>query len=280
MIRLGLTGYPLGHSLSPKLHAAALSHFGLEGDYLLYPVAPEDKAGLAALVERLRSGDLRGLNITIPHKQNVLPLLDELTPSARAIGAVNTIFLRDGRLVGENTDAPGFLADLTGFLGSVPVRKKAIVLGSGGGARAVVFTLLQEGWEVIIAAILMDQAQALIESMGQALSPAARCVLNERLALSTESDGVSLVVNASPVGMSPNVDGCPWPDGLSFPVQAAVYDLVYNPRETRLVRLARSAGLRASTGLGMLVEQARRSFECWTGQLPPRENLLSAVEAG
>ena len=279
MIRLGLVGYPLGHSLSPKLHGAALKHFGLEGEYLLYPVEPEDQHGLAALVERIRRGELTGLNVTIPHKQNVLPLLDALTPSAQAIGAVNTLYLKDDKMIGHNTDAPGFLSDLTGFLGSDPAEKKVIVLGSGGGARAVIYALLDNGWQVIIAALLMDQARALLESMKQVGFP-VRCVPNERLVLEKESGGVSLVVNASPVGMSPKVEECPWPDGLAFPEQAAVYDLVYNPRQTLLVQQARQAGLRATTGLGMLVEQARRSFECWTGQLPPRDVMLSAVEAG
>src|SRR5450759_1277704 len=112
MIQLGLTGYPLGHSLSPKLHAAAFKSVGLEGEYQLYPVAPDDPSGLPQLLGRVRSGELQGLNVTIPHQQTVIPLLDELTPSAKAIGAVNTVYLKDGKLTGHNTDAPGFIIDL------------------------------------------------------------------------------------------------------------------------------------------------------------------------
>src|SRR5436190_763853 len=113
---LGLTGYPLGHSLSPRLHAAALQATGLSGEYLAYPVSPDDPQGLADLLGLVRAGGLQGLNVTIPHKLAVMPLLDELTETAQAIGAVNTIYLKDGKLTGENTDAPGFMADLRKFL--------------------------------------------------------------------------------------------------------------------------------------------------------------------
>lgn len=109
---LGLIGYPLGHSLSPKIHAAALRSCGLAGDYSLFPVHPDDAQGLRDLLARVRSGELQGLNVTIPHKQNVIPYLDELTSTAESIGAVNTIYLQENKLIGHNTDAPGFLADL------------------------------------------------------------------------------------------------------------------------------------------------------------------------
>src|SRR5258706_2767547 len=125
---LGLTGYPLGHSLSPGLHAAALKATGLAGEYNLYPVSPDDPQALAQLLGRVRAGELHGLDVTIPHKQAVIPVLDELTNTARAIGAVNTIYLWDGRLTGDNTDVPGFLADLYNFLPST-------LQGRGAGVR-------------------------------------------------------------------------------------------------------------------------------------------------
>ena len=110
MIKLGLIGYPVGHSLSPTIQNAALKACGLEGDYSLFPIAPDDMQALNALLERVRSGELTGLNVTIPHKQNVIPFMDELTTTAQAIGAVNIIYMRGDRLIGDNTDAPGFLA--------------------------------------------------------------------------------------------------------------------------------------------------------------------------
>ncbi|MBP8165199.1 MAG: hypothetical protein KAX86_07130, partial [Anaerolineales bacterium] len=103
MIRLGLIGYPLGHSLSPKIHTAALKASGLQGDYSLFPIHPDDKQGLKDLLARVRAGELRGLNVTIPHKQNVIEFMDELTPTANVIGAVNTIYMRENKLIGDNT---------------------------------------------------------------------------------------------------------------------------------------------------------------------------------
>ncbi|MCJ7435339.1 MAG: hypothetical protein MUO77_17810, partial [Anaerolineales bacterium] len=114
--QLGLIGYPLGHSLSPKIHTTSLRSCGLAGDYSLFPIQPDDKQGLQGLLNRVRAGEIQGLNVTVPYKQNVISLLDELTPTAQAIGAVNTIYLRNNKLVGDNTDASGFLFDLKRFL--------------------------------------------------------------------------------------------------------------------------------------------------------------------
>jgi len=281
MIHLGLTGYPLSHSLSPTLHKAALSAIGLQGEYRLYPVAPGDMDSLADLARRIRNGKIDGLNVTIPHKQIIISLLDELTPSAEAIGAVNTLYMRDGRLIGHNTDAPGFLADVKEFLRNTGIQKNALVLGAGGAARAVAYALLQDGWKLNMAVRQTDfnQAQALKESFGaQAGSGGIKVVLLETENLGRLGGGVNLIVNATPIGMFPETDYSAWPEGLPFPEGCAVYDLVYNPPETRLVREARAAGRRATTGLGMLVEQAGRSFTCWTGREVARGVLFDAVE--
>ncbi|PJB66449.1 MAG: shikimate dehydrogenase, partial [Anaerolineae bacterium CG_4_9_14_3_um_filter_57_17] len=157
---LGLIGYPLGHSLSPKIHAAALKACGLRGDYSLFPIHPDDKQGLKDLLNRVRSGEITGLNVTIPHKQNVIPLLDELTPTAQAIGAVNTIYRHGEKLIGENTDAAGFLSDLKKNIGNwkLGIGKLALVLGAGGAARAVIYALLHDGWQVTLAARRIEQA--------------------------------------------------------------------------------------------------------------------------
>src|SRR5688572_18657556 len=164
MIQLGLIGFPLGHSLSPKIHTAALKACELEGNYSLFPVQPNDMQGLKDLLLRVRAGELRGLNITIPHKQNVLPLLDELTPTAQAIGAVNTIYFRHHKLIGDNTDAPGFLSDLKNHITTGTYRREAVnalVLGAGGSARAVVYALVNDGWSITLAARRVEQAQQL-----------------------------------------------------------------------------------------------------------------------
>ena len=165
--KLGLIGFPLGHSLSPKIHAAALRSCGLEGDYSLFPIHPDDKQELKDLLARVRTGEIHGLNVTIPHKQNVIPLLDELTSTVQAIGAVNTIYLKDNLLIGDNTDAPGFIRDLKRFLTTETQSHRdanALVLGAGGSARAVVYALLNDGWNVTIIARRTEQAQQLAAS--------------------------------------------------------------------------------------------------------------------
>jgi shikimate dehydrogenase len=213
-----------------------------------------------------------------------MQFLDELTPTATSIGAVNTIYFRENKLIGGNTDAPGFLKDLTRFLGKhlskienrksqIVNRKSALVLGSGGSARAVVYALLNDGWNVTIAARRIEQAVRLAHSFANFHVEIAEIHLSN-LDLSNSA----LVVNTTPVGMAPNVDQSPWPEYLPFPLQAAIYDLVYNPPETKLVREACIQGRPAVTGLGMLVEQAALSFEIWTGRQPPRDAMLAALD--
>jgi shikimate dehydrogenase len=287
---LGLIGYPLGHSLSPKIHVAALESCGLDGDYSLFPIHPENQQGLKDLLYRVRSGEIQGLNVTIPHKQNVVPLLDELSPTAQAIGAVNTISMKNGKLTGDNTDAPGFLTDLRKFLTMKAPRpdrqrwggqrredtKSVLVLGAGGAARAVVYALVNDGWDVTIAARRLEQAQELIQHYTSSRTNAHLCFTHYS---SLDFPETTLIVNTTPLGMSPNTDTSPWPADLVLPSNAAVYDLVYNPRETKLVRDARAAGIPATTGLGMLIEQAALAFEIWTGCKPQRDILFESVRA-
>lgn len=277
MIRLGLIGYPLGHSLSPVIHRAALASCELEGSYTLFPVSPEDRRGLENLLGEVRNGGITGLNVTIPHKQTVIEYLDRLTPRARTIGAVNTIYLRENELIGENTDAPGFLSDLKRFLTAArhpDTDRQALVLGAGGSARAVVYALLSDGWQVSVAARRTEQARQLASSMGE-----ARLQITDLTLSNLDISRISLIVNTTPVGMTPNADQSPWPRHIPFPPHAAIYDLVYNPEETRLVREARQAALPATTGIGMLIEQAALAFEIWTGQKLQHQILLDAVRS-
>jgi shikimate dehydrogenase len=277
MIQLGLIGYPLGHSLSPKIHAAAFKACGLQGNYSLYPIQPDDKQGLKDLLARVHSGEITGLNVTIPHKQSVIEFIDELTPTAKAIGAVNTIYLRENKLIGDNTDALGFLSDLKRFLtlecDSLLSQKKALVLGAGGSARAVVYALLNDGWNIILVARRLEQAQQLAASFADRV-----LLVMDYSSFILHPSSFALLVNTTPLGMTPNIDRSPWPENLPFP-QAVVYDLVYNPRETKLVKDAYTQGLQATTGLGMLIEQAALAFEKWTSHNPPRDVLFESVGA-
>ena len=278
----GLIGFPLGHSLSPVIHSAALRAAGLAGAYRLYPVAPlpEGEADLLGLLAQLRAGELDGLNVTIPHK-SVAARVEERTPEVQALGAANTLIrLPGGRLRAANTDAPAFLADLVAQapeLGGWP--GAALVLGAGGSARAVVFRLALAGWQVWVAARRPEQAQAFVAGL-QAVLPGAGLY---PLALEKDAfrralpSGLALIVNATPAGMAPWEDLSPWPPGAPFPAAAFVYDLIYNPAETILLRAARAAGLAGCNGLGMLVEQAALSFALWTGFDPPRAALYRAL---
>ena len=271
--QLGLIGYPLGHSLSPKIHTAALSAFNLQGNYSLFPIHPDDKQELFNLLTRVRAGEIHGLNVTIPHKQNVIGFMDELTQTAKSIGAVNTIYMRDDKLIGDNTDAPGFLSDLKRVSNSsFIIPHSALVLGAGGSARAVVYALLNDGWNVTIAARRIEQAQKLADSF-----------TNYQLPITNLADfpllTFHLLVNTTPLGMTPNIETSPLPENTVLSKRTFVYDLVYNPRETKLVRDARAQGLNASTGLGMLIEQAALAFEKWTSHNPPRDILYQAIES-
>lgn len=276
---LGLIGFPLGHSLSPILHQAALSEAGLVGEYSLFQVAPlpEGQRELEVLIQRLRSGELQGLNVTIPHKQSVLPLVDDLTASAKAIGAVNTLYMEENRLIGHNTDAPGFLADVS----KLPLyeAKVALILGAGGAARAVVYALLKQGWQIRITDIRPQQLSDLYEHFSHQSVNISRLVVTEfsSAAIHHAADEAHLIINTTPVGMYPNVDASPWPKGVPFPRNVCLYDVIYNPAETKLMNLAAAAGLPTRNGLGMLVEQAALSFECWTGFHPSRSLMLNGV---
>ncbi|MBL7162803.1 MAG: shikimate dehydrogenase [Anaerolineales bacterium] len=286
----GLIGYPLSHSLSPQIHNAALQALGLDGKYNLHPIPPfpEEYTVLEDLLKQVRQGEISGLNVTIPHKQNVIPLLDHLTPAADTIGAVNTIFRDEDQLVGDNTDAPGFFSDLENFIANnssftIHHSPSAIILGAGGSARAVAYALLTNGYSVTIAARRIEQARE-VRDQGSGISEQISVVSLSNWFPIPDSCSLipahcSLIINATPIGMHPQVNASPWPAGVPFPENTAVYDLVYNPRETLLVRQARAAGLPATTGLGMLVEQAALAFERWTGLEAPRDIMLTSVES-
>ncbi len=260
---LGLLGHPLGHSLSPVMHRAALRALGLEGDYRRLDTPSEQ---LGARVEEVRTL-YHGVNVTVPHKEAILPWLDELDPAAAAIGAVNTVVNDGGRLVGHNTDAPGFLRALAeaGVRGEV-----ALLLGAGGAARAIAFALKEAGWEVWIHNRTRARALALAEAFGLRVVDPARA---------READ---LVVNATSVGLH-DPDATPI-DPCHLPRGGAVVDIIYGVGETRLLRAARARGLPAFDGLGMLLWQGLLAFELWTGRKAPveavRRALLQAVHRG
>jgi shikimate dehydrogenase len=272
MSRAGLLGYPLSHSVSPAMHNAAFAALDHPGRYELLETPAE---GLPAAVARLRLADWMGANVTIPYKARVIPLLDEIDPSAVGIGAVNTIVRDEQRLIGHNTDVTGFRVDLRSH-GVEIDGDKVVILGSGGAARAVTAALIPDGAHIKFITPLIDEAQRLIEDLVPAGTEAQILPWED---VSFAGIECRLLVNATPVGMSPDVKACPWPQGVPLPAGAFVYDLVYNPAETMLMKRARAEGLESGSGLGMLVEQGALAFELWTGETPPRRVMAAAAQA-
>ena len=242
MLRFALIGQPLGHSLSPLLHRYIAEAAGFSCEYLLRPLQPE---GVRPFISGMAAAGLQGINVTIPYKLAALEAVDEVTATARAIGAVNTVAMMNGRTTGHNTDYYGFGAMLAAA-GIDPAGRSATVLGSGGAARAAVAWLVDSGCEVTVAS-------------------RSETPLFGAKAISFDSIGCGyLLVNATPVGMAPHVDGCPVAEE-TLRRFAAVADLVYNPRQTRLLQASSALGLACADGLYMLVAQAVRAQEIWQG---------------
>lgn len=280
MIKLGLVGWPLSHSRSPQIHALALKMAGLDGSYDLYPVPTETPDLLTDTIKKIRRAEITGLNVTIPYKETVLPMMDVLSPAAAAIGAVNTIVMKDGQLVGDNTDAGGFAADLVNN-GLDPHYQpgEAIVFGAGGSARSVFYALLSAGWQIHALVRNVEKSRHVVsEFRGKKLTGGIKLHPISDLGSILKTTKIDLIVNSTPLGMSPNVHASAWPEGIAMPSDAFVYDLVYNPVETLIMRQGIESGLRVSNGWGMLVEQALLAFEIWTGRHIERAWFTEAFE--
>ena len=272
--RVGLVGWPVEHSVSPAMHNAAFDALDLNWRYAPLPTPP---GKVDVTLAQLREHGYRGANVTLPHKRAVMPYLEELTVAARSIGAVNTILAEGARLVGHNTDGDGFLAALR-EAGFDPSGQRALVLGAGGGARSVIYALAQAGCSVSIYNRTEQRATRLVQDMQGIRSRPVGSWLTQAAGLQELDLGAySLLANTTSVGMWPNVDASPWPEALTMPSHWTVYDLVYNPEETRLLSRARAAGARPVAGLGMLVHQGAMAFELWTGQTAPVGIMYAAA---
>lgn len=272
---VALLGYPVEHSLSPQMQNAAFSAAGLDLVYLAFAVHPN---GLAAAVQGCRALGLRGANVTVPHKQAVIGHLDEVESLAALIGAVNTVVNNAGRLKGYNTDSSGFLRSLE-EQGFNPQGKRAVILGAGGAARAVAFALADAGCACLtIANRNLERAEALAASLTIYGTSSEVCSLRSA-GLASKLAGVELVVNAASIGMWPHLETMP----LSAEWLRAgqwVYDLVYNPRDTKLLQAARQRGCRTLSGLSMLLYQGAEAFTLWTGETPPLAAMRQALMEG
>ncbi len=272
---VGLIGHPVEHSLSPVMHNAAFEEKGLDYVYLAFDVPPDS---LKEAVLGARALGIVGLNVTIPHKVAVMDLCDELDRDAELIGAVNTLRFSEGSIEGYNTDGEGFLRALREEAGFEPKGAKCVVLGAGGAARAVVFKLGDEGAsEIVIANRTPEKAVKLAEEVSERLGVEAKGTGLDKETLEEELRDADLLVDATPVGMYPNVDEPPLVTADMMHPDLIVNDLVYNPPKTRLLEEAEKAGATPVSGVGMLVHQGALAFEIWTGEEAPVDVMRRAV---
>ncbi|MGE8132657.1 shikimate dehydrogenase [Novosphingobium subterraneum] len=272
-------GDPIAQSKSPVIHGFWLEKLGLKGRYDRAHVKPEGLADY--LAARRPDPDWRGCNVTMPHKQAVIPLLDRLDPLAARIGAVNTVVPEDGALVGYNTDAPGFLEPLREDLGRPHYFRMARVLGTGGAARAIIAALADEHMVVVLAGRNVEKARALLDELDPQgehhVAPLDHFADATDFAFDDREGCFDLVVNASSLGMSGQ-------SPLAFdmthaPPGSVFYDIVTSPLETEFLKAAKAAGFRTVDGLSMLIGQADHAFRRFFGAVPPRGQADNELRA-
>jgi shikimate dehydrogenase len=274
---VGLFGYPVSHTLSPAMHNAAFAALHLPYVYLPFSVEPNQ---LQTAVNGIRALGLRGVNVTIPHKESVIPWLDCITPEAQLVGAVNTIVNNEGVLTGHNTDCAGFIRALEESHEAGLRERNVLILGTGGAARAVAVSLALQGTgRIVVAGRTLHKAQKLTDVISTKICDQCASVIDINSSLfAREINNADVIINATPLGMSPHHDIPPFID-LSLCNQGAVIcDLVYNPMETALLKRARQLGLGTISGIGMLVWQGALAFELWTGQKPPIELMRHTLQ--
>ncbi|MFC2009254.1 shikimate dehydrogenase [Chloroflexota bacterium] len=270
----GIIGDPVTHSMSPAMQNAGFQAANLDYVYVALPVRGDSVVRCA---EAVRTLQIRGLNVTVPHKVAIMPTLDEIDPLAQHIGAVNTIVNEDGKLTGYNTDGPGFMRALA-QAGLNVTGKAVVVLGAGGAARAVAYSLAEAGAQIAILNRSVERAETLARdiSIGRtehehvSYAPLEHACLRERLA------AADVLVNTTSVGMSPDTDSTPCPEDL-LRENLAVCDIVYHPLRTRLLREAEAVGATIIGGAEMLIHQGAQAFELWTGVPAPVEVMRRAV---
>lgn len=269
---IGLIGHPVGHSISPLFQQAAFDALRLPFRYQAWDTTPAD---LAARVGALRSGERVGANVTVPHKEAVLPLLDEVSAEARATGAVNTIVRREGQLAGYNTDIAGFADTLREDGGFDVSGARVCVLGAGGAARAVIYALLREGAAQVR---LHNRTPARAEALATTLDTSDGRVVVVTAGPDQAAQGCDLIVNCTTLGMAHSATATEAPlNEDEIPRGAFVCDIVANPPVTPLLARARARGCRTLGGLPMLVRQGAAAFTLWTGLAPPLEAMFEAA---
>ncbi len=271
----GIFGHPVKHSLSPNMHNSAFNELGLDSVYVAFDIEPDN---IGEATNAIKVMGLKGINITIPHKQTIIPYLDEVSPDAKLTGAVNTVKNEYGKLSGFNTDVGGFLRAIREDLDFTPEGKTLFLIGAGGAARAVLSAFCMNGGVIVyIADIIKEKAIQLADQFKANFKEIRIETINigDRGIVSEKFSEADILVNASPAGM----DGI---GTLDIPLNnlkqsAVVYDLVYKPVKTQLLQDAKKLGHKASGGLTMLLYQGAESFEIWTGETAPVDVMKKAL---
>ncbi|EPF4399478.1 shikimate dehydrogenase [Enterococcus hirae] len=277
-----LTGFfakPASHSLSPLMHNLAFSHWGIDAVYLAFEV---DQTNLRQAVESIRTLDMLGVNVSMPNKTAVLAYLDQLSPEAELIGAVNTIVHQEQRLIGYNTDGMGFVRSVneTGH----PIKnQKIVVLGAGGAAKAIVIQMALEGAQEITIYKRLNATFLPLKEYFVKVSEKTGCPIRlhdyaDESQLALDLSQANLLINATDIGMGSKKDQLPIADVKLLHSQLAVFDLIYSPSETRLIQEAKKMGIKAYNGLGMLIHQGAIAFELWTHREMPVQNIREQLE--
>lgn len=266
----GVMGDPIAHSMSPDIHNDAFEKENIEAVYHHFHVTKE---GLNDAVKGMKALGIEGFNITIPHKTSIIPFLDEVDELALAIGAVNTVVNKNGRFIGYNTDGKGFFKSLCDEISGDIKAKKTLVIGAGGAARAIYFTLVKEGVKQV------DIANRTKERAAQLVSDCPYDKVSKALSIFEAEESLSqydLIIQTTSSGMSPELDHSPLKvDQLK--TGAIVSDIIYNPLQTKLLREAGEKGAETQNGLGMFINQAALAFEIWTGVMPDTARMTDIV---
>ena len=272
----GLIGYPARHTFSPLMQNAAFQTLGINAVYLAFEVKPKD---LGTAMHSLRTLGIKGLNVTVPYKEKVLKYLDEVEQEARFIGAVNTIVLKEGRLKGYNTDGKGFVRSLKEEFGILPEGKRFFIIGAGGASRAISFSLALKGaGRIVLIDEIEDKAASLSKSLEKHTNSEAIALKKNNKAVKEMILNSDVLINATPCGMKLKDPKVIEPNFLHKGL--FVYDVIYNPRTTTLLRDARNKGAVTANGIGMLLNQGALSFDIWTGKRAPVHVMKKALGGG
>jgi shikimate dehydrogenase len=269
--RVVLIGHPVAHSLSGAMQQAAFDSAGIDARYELWDRAP---IALADAIEEVRDDDFLGANVTIPHKERVVPMIDKLTEEAQQTGAVNTLTREGRRLVGHNTDVPGFVAALDKLVGRQKMPRQAVVLGAGGGARAVVYGLIRAGFQrVIVFNRHLHRGEGLVRYFARSAAHMdLKAMPWHESIIESELAKTKVLINATSIGLASDISPVP---AEVLTGDLLVLDLIYN--RTRLLRDAEAAGANAMDGETMLLHQGAAAFALWTGQPAPLEVMSQAL---